>query len=422
MELAGSNADLSPCVVVHRKPESHQPFDVIVGDKVPMLDLMRLTRCFPEIGAAQRWLVMLRRAGCVSLPNLLRARIGNWEQAVASCIVRLAEMQTNASKRPARTREPTPRWIAVREAVERPAGNHKLDVIFDTTTVIKIVFWADTPDARRVLGNVVTETLYKEDPTLWVWHWFLFGRGGPQCFFSLWVSPAAAENKPQRDLLGPINLTQLGFNINTELTHQALRFYTFQRFGLNQCERASGKDYWDRIAEVVEDGVMPVATYALLYAERFGLIVARDASIPEAVPDASGALPLLGPGERNWPRQTATMMALVRTALRSLRSRGSHNRYVTQHMIEQLQSVETKTAAVEAALAVRHRAMDAMPVDDEDLCLAMTLAVERCDPHHVFTYVDSATSAGLYHGTTAVEVTARLRALAMERVNIRMLA
>lgn len=227
-------------------------------------------------------------------------------------------------------------------------------------------------------------------------------------FISLfWVDRAAADCKYQQSILQPFSLSALGFFVDLDATHHALRE------GTNA--RPVGRDYWDRLAEVVEDDVQPLSTYVLLYAFAFGIVVARETSLtPETPPpaDARRYLPLLAAGQRNVPRRKETIIALVNKGYRRLM--GICNLFGwNDQLCIQFHKIKDNTT-LEAKLNALHAAADA--AENPELCLGMMLAVERCDPHHVFTYAESTTAAGLYHAATAAQVTAHLRDAARERL------
>lgn len=191
-------------VYAHRA--THEPVAAVLGARVRTLDLVRLADDAVRAITADnhqlcdnhhQWLPLLRRPGRVSLPNLLRAHVGNWTVAVPRCIAVLEELQNFVRKRPAKR-------SAAEDWPPTPARGDEVEVTIGAQTAFVLQFWRDCAATRRlctdtqapflaysffptkkknqnqewVPAGVLLDTLYTENTDLHVYRWFLFDRPG----------------------------------------------------------------------------------------------------------------------------------------------------------------------------------------------------------------------------------------------------
>lgn len=237
----------------------------------------------------------------------------------------------------------------------------------------------------------------------------------PRClFFLIGHRGATSGSLPRITILRPIAIGALGFPLDPAGVCRILRPHRHNAIGM-KLHAGVYADHWDRLAHAQEAST----GYVLLFAERFGIVVAYDVGdasawswSAHAVADPHVGLPLLPPGQRNWPRCGSTVVTLVNKALEYVAQRAHRAGIPLPRSIADARAQFPSVESVDQLLNAGASA--AGP-------LAMTLAVEACDPCHAFAYaappIDNRglAVAGLYHAPTADAVLTHLEALAMAR-------
>ena len=203
-------------------------FKVKVLDQTPNLETQQfffwLDVC-SDLGTAAPWdepptktailrlLPLIRRAGRLTVFNVLRAHIGNWEQAgtreggsslvspLHYCVREQTNIEAAVLKRPAGYKGSA--WPAT------PPTNLDLAVKGPHEVSLVLRFWRDDATSHQVLRNIVLERCYVANPSLHVYRWFLHDHGMDGWGVSPHILCTNNQQYPPR-VLAPLHLKAFG--------------------------------------------------------------------------------------------------------------------------------------------------------------------------------------------------------------------